>query len=199
MQYEVWFGLSKPVLLVIDMQHDFVDETGAVPCEGASAAVPKIKELVVEAHRARIPVIFTREVHRAQKVDFGRELDGNELLHCVEGSRGVEIVGELAPAESDYVIDKRRYSAFFGTDLHILLRGLSVDTLFITGAATDVCVYLTAMDAHQYDFWVRIPRDCVAGTSRAAHEAALSAVERLQTGSVILSHQAIEKFRENAA
>jgi len=188
--------LAKPALLVIDMQHDFVDETGAVPCDGASAMVPRIRALIVEARRAQIPVIFTREVHRAQKVDFGRELDGNEPLHCVEGSKGVEIVEELAPGESDFVIDKRRYSAFFGTDLNILLRGLGVDTLFITGAATDVCVYLTAMDAHQYDFWVRIPSDCVAGTSKVAHEAALSAVERLQSGSVIVSTRAIEKFRD---
>jgi nicotinamidase-related amidase len=183
-------------LLVIDMQHDFVDETGAVPCDGAHAAAHRIKVLITEAHRAGIPVIFTREVHRAQKVDFGRELDGDERLHCVEGTKGVEIVEGLTPEKSDYVIDKRRYSAFFGTDLNILLRGLGIDTLYITGAATDVCVYLTAMDAHQYDFFVRVPRDCVAGTSPPAHEAALTAIERLQNGSLTESAKVIESFRE---
>jgi len=187
--------LTSSALLVIDMQHDFVDKTGAVPCEGAPEIIPRIKELILEARRARIPIIFTQEVHRPQKVDFGRELDGNEPLHCVEGTKGAEIVGELTPQPSDYVIPKRRYSAFFGTDLNILLRGLNVDMLFITGAATDVCVYLTAMDAHQYDFKVKIPNDCVSGTSQAAHDAALAAVERLQRGSVTDSSKIIESLR----
>jgi len=184
-------------LLVIDMQHDFVDENGAIPCEGARMVVPKIKGLIVEAHRAHIPVIFTQEVHRAQRVDFGRELDGDEPLHCVEGTRGAEIVEELTPEKSDYVVPKRRYSGFFDTDLNILLRGLGVDTLYITGAATDVCVHLTATDAHQFDFKIRIPRDCVSGTSKTAHEAALAAIERLQKGSITVSTKVIEIFREH--
>jgi nicotinamidase-related amidase len=188
--------LATRALLIVDMQHDFVDEDGAVPCQDALKIVSRIKELSLEARRASIPIIYTREVHRPQKVDFGRELDGGETLHCVEGTRGAEIVEELAPKESDYVINKRRYSAFFGTDLAILLKGLAVDTLFITGAATDVCVYLTAMDGHQFDFKVRIPKDCVAGTSQAAHEAALAAVERLQEGAVTDSSQIIQNFHE---
>jgi len=188
--------LARAALLVIDMQHDFVDKTGAVPCDGAFAVIPTIKTLIAEAHQAAVPVIFTREEHRAGKVDFGRELDGDEGFHCVEGTQGVEIVQELAPEEPDYVIAKRRYSAFFGTDLNVLLKGLGVDTLFLTGAATDVCVYATAIDAHQYDFFVRVIRDCVAGTSRAAHEAALAAIERLQHGAVTVSSKAIESFRQ---
>ena len=187
--------MAKAALLVIDMQHDFVDENGAVPCVGATLVVPRIKRLIQEAHRARIPVIFTQELHRPQRVDFGRELDGDEPIHCVEGSRGAKIVEELAPEESDYVVPKRRYSGFFGTDLNILLVGLGIDTLYITGAATDVCVYLTAMDAHQFDFRVRIPSDRVTGTSQAAHEAALASVERIQKGAVTMSAKVIETFQ----
>ena len=188
--------MTTHALLIVDMQHDFVDEDGAVPCQDALKVVSKIKNLSLEARRAGIPIIYTREVHRPQKVDFGRELDGDEALHCVEGTKGAEIVEELEPEESDYVINKRRYSAFFGTDLAILLKGLAVDTLCITGVATDVCVYLTAMDAHQFDFKVRIPKDCVAGTNRDAHDAALAAVERLQKGSVIESTKIIQTFHE---
>lgn len=190
--------LSKPVLLVIDMQHDFVDRAGAVPCHGASSAVPKIRTLVERAHETSIPVIYTKELHRSNKVDFGRELDGDSPLHCVEGTRGAEIVEDLSPEEKDYVIGKRRYSCFIGTDLLILLKGLGVDVLYLTGAATDVCVHLTAMDAHQLDYKVKIVEDCVAGTSKAAHKAALAAVERLQTGSVIRSSVALKDFEENS-
>ena len=187
--------MVKPALLVIDMQHDFVDPDGAIPCQDAPRIVPNIKELIGRAHEARIPVIYTREVHRPQRVDFGRELDGDEPLHCIEGTRGVEIVEDLSPSKEDYIIPKRRYSAFFGTDLQILLTGLGVDTLYITGAATDICVYLTAMDGHQFDFKVRIVKDCVAGTSEKAHQAALSGVERVQTGSIVSSDMAVQTFQ----
>jgi nicotinamidase-related amidase len=190
--------LVKPALLVIDMQHDFVDRTGSVPCHGASSVVPKIKRLVEKAHETGIPVIYTRELHRANKVDLGRELDGDCPLHCVQGTRGAEIVEDLNPGEKDYVIDKRRYSCFLGTDLLILLKGLDVDILYLTGVATDVCVYLTAMDAHQLDYKVKIVEDCVAGTSKAAHKAALAAVERLQKGSVIRSPNALQDLEESS-
>jgi len=190
--------LATNALLIVDMQHDFVDKDGALPCENASSIIPKIRQLCAEARRAGVPVIYTKEVHRPQEVDFGRELDGDEPIHCVDGSKGAEFVEQLQPKESDYVIIKRRYSSFFGTDLAILLRGLAVDTLYITGVATDVCVYLTAMDAHQFDFKVKIPRDCVAGTSQSAHEAAIAGIERLQKGSIMVSTKVIETFHEKS-
>jgi nicotinamidase-related amidase len=82
----------------------------------------------------------------------------------------------------DYLIKKRRYSAFFGTDLEILLRGLKVDTLLLCGGLTDVCVHYTFVDGHQSDYFCRVIEDCVAGSSEAAHEGALRAMEYLQTG-----------------
>jgi len=188
--------LEKPALLIVDMQHDFVDPDGPIPCQGALDVVPNIRRLIQVAHNMGVPCIYTKELHRSQKVDFGRELDGDEPLHCLEGTRGAEIVEELAPQGQDYVIPKRRYSGFFGTDLQILLKGISASTLYITGAATDICVYLTAMDAHQYDFKVKIPKDCVAGSSQTAHEAAVAAIERQQKGAIIDSSKAAEAFHE---
>ena len=85
--------------------------------------------------QAGIPLMagFTQEVHRRNLVDFGRELDGDESIHCLEGDPGTELVEELRPREGDYLIAKRRYSCFFGTDLEILLRGLDVQTLLLVG------------------------------------------------------------------
>ena len=82
----------------------------------------------------------------------------------------------------DYLIKKRRYSAFFGTDFEILLRGLKVDTLLLVGGLTDVCVHYTFVDGHQSDYFCRVIEDCVGGSSLEAHEAALRAMEYLQTG-----------------
>ncbi len=74
---------KSPVLLVIDVQHDFMDSDGAVPCPATSVSGPKeviqnVHSLVNAAKISKIPTIFTREVHGPSMIDMGRELDGNE-------------------------------------------------------------------------------------------------------------------------
>ena len=81
------------------------------------------------------------------------------------------------PIEGEYTITKRRYSAFFGTDLEILLKGLRVDTLYLIGGLTDVCIHYTAVDAHQHDQYIKVVTDAVAGSSEEAHEHALKAIK----------------------
>lgn len=166
-------GTGKKAVLVIDMQRDFIDEGAPIECPGGREIIPNIQRLLDLAHHKGLAVIYTQEVHRAQGVDFGRELDGEEPVHCLEGTTGVEIIPDLAPQTGDFVIVKRRYSAFFATDLDLLLRGLGVDTLILTGAATDVCVRATAQDGQQLNYWVIVPEECVAGTSVEQHRAAL--------------------------
>ena len=165
--------IKKTAVIVIDMQYDFVGDEAVIPCTCTPNLISNIKKLLDYCHENKVPVIYTQELHRKNKIDFGRELDGDEPLHCLEGSKGSEIIKELAPLEEDYVIAKRRYSGFFQTDLQILLTSLNVDTLIITGAATDVCVRATATDAQQYGYFVKVPKDCVAGSTLKQHEAAL--------------------------
>lgn len=165
--------LSRAAVLVVDMQHDFLDAEAPVPGEGGMEIVGPIQALLALARATNVPIIYTQESHRASRVDFGRELDYGETLHCIEGTPGIRIIEQLAPQAGDQVLVKRRYSAFFATDLDLLLRGLGVDTLILTGVMTDVCVRATAQDAMQLDYYVVVPRECVAGTTRARHEAAL--------------------------
>lgn len=166
-------GIGKKAILVIDMQRDFIDAGAPIECPGGREIISPIQQLLDLGHRRGVPVIYTQEAHRGQGVDFGRELDGEEPVHCVEGTPGVEIIPDLAPRPGDFVIVKRRYSAFFATDLDLLLRGLEVDTLILTGVATDVCVRATAQDAQQLNYRVIVPEECVAGTSVEQHRAAL--------------------------
>ena len=91
-------------------------------------------------------------------------------------------VEQLGFLPTDYLIRKRRYSAFFGTDFEILLKGLGVDTLLLVGGLTDVCVHYSFVDGHQSDYFCRVIEDCVAGSSEQAHEYSLQAMEYLQTG-----------------
>ena len=177
---------GRPALIVIDIQAStFVDQdVRAIDHMPGYADRMALARVAIDKARERhIPVIFFQEVHRPDLVDFGRELDGSEEVHCLEGHPNTEVAAEqLGFRPSDYLVRKRRYSAFFGTDFEILLKGLGVDTLLLCGGLTDVCVHYSFVDAHQSDYFCRVIEDCVAGSSEQAHEYALQAMEYLQTG-----------------
>ena len=100
---------------------------------------------------------------------------------------GVEFVVQLIQCVRLYNVSFKssRYSAFFGTDLEILLKGLHVDTLYLIGGLTDVCIHYTAADAHQHDYHIRVVTDAVAGSSEDAHRYALKAIQYLQRDALI--------------
>jgi len=176
---------GRAVLIVIDMQRGGgmpLEQTGIPTMAGFEERVTRVRKLVDTARRSGVPVVFFQEVHRPDHVDFGRELDGEESVHCVDGAPDTELVPELMPLPGEYLIQKRRYSCFFGTDLLILLRGLRAETLILCGALTDVCVHYTFVDAHQHDYYTRVVEDCCGGSTLARHEASLSAMEYLQRG-----------------
>jgi nicotinamidase-related amidase len=180
--------VGKPALIVVDMQKGgfLPTEVSGIPhMDGYAERIARVNELIGACRTSGVPIVFFQEAHRRDLVDFGRELDGVESVHCLEGDPGTEIVDELTPLPTDYRIVKRRYSCFFATDLEILLKGLGVDTLLLVGGLTDVCVHYTFVDAHQRDFHVRVLEDCVGGSSVPAHDAALNAMEYLQTGARI--------------
>ena len=192
---------GRPALIVIDIQAEtFYDRTDeAIPTMPDYAErMLKARAAIDKAREKGIAVIFIQEVHRPDLVDFGRELDGSEDVHCLETDPGTAIaVDEMGFLPTDYLIRKRRYSAFFGTDFEILLRGLKIDTLLLCGGLTDVCVHYTFVDGHQSDYFCRVIEDCVAGSCESAHEASLRAMEYLQTGarcSLASVLQAMERF-----
>ena len=181
--------VGNPALIVIDYQNDFLDPGSPIECVGAVTALKNSIPVIEKAHEIGIPVIFTQEYHRDPEIfgllDMGREADGEDPLHTVIGTRGFELSDMLLPLKkSDYVMRKPRYSCFFATDLDMVLRSHKIDTLIITGVCTNICVHYTFIDAHQRDYWVRIPEDCVAAPSMESHEAALRQMRYLQAESI---------------
>lgn len=177
--------VGKAALIVIDMQ-EAAGPPGTSPIPLMQTNVDTIgnaRKLIAAARAADVPVVFIQEVHRPDLIDFGRELDGVEDIHCIESHPYTAISGQIGfRPKDDYWIKKRRYSAFFGTDFAILLKGLKAETLILIGGLTDVCVHYTFVDAHQSDYYTRVVEDCVIGSSVAAHDASLAAMEYLQTG-----------------
>lgn len=172
-------------LLVIDIQQADFAALGENRETSAWQRMYNARRVLDVFRSMRLPVIQIKEVHRPDMVDFGRELDGAEGIHCIETLPETDYSELTYPIEGEYLISKRRYSAFFGTDLEILLRGLRVDTLYMVGGLTDVCVHYTAVDAHQRDYRIRVVRDAVSGSSREAHEYALKAIEYLQRDALV--------------
>ena len=186
--------VGNPVLLVIDIQKDgLLPGSSGIPLmTGFSQVAERSARLLAATRRAGVPAIFVLEEHRRSGIDIGRELDGAEAMHCVEGAPGTALLDELQPrGEREFFIKKRRYSCFIGTELDILLRALRAETLIMIGCLTDVCVHYTAADAHQRDYVIRVIPDCVLGSSEAAHQASLNAIEYLQRDALVSSAEMI--------
>jgi nicotinamidase-related amidase len=131
---------GTPAVIVIDVQKGEVMPAGnGIPIMPGGHARHRLVQEIVDSARLRdIPVIFIQEVHKPSLVDFGRELDGTEGIHCLEGDLATELADGLEPQPGEYLIRKRRYSAFFATELDLVLRCLGVSTLVLVGALTDV-------------------------------------------------------------
>jgi isochorismate hydrolase len=131
MQVDV-IDAKKTAMIVVDMQNDFVASGAAMETPAARAVVPKLAEALNICRDAQIKVIYTAHVHRRDGCDMGLFDDMHPLIAnraaLVDGTPGVDIYPELAPAPGEHVIKKHRYSGFFGTDLDIILREWGVDT-----------------------------------------------------------------------
>ncbi|MEM7346692.1 MAG: cysteine hydrolase [Chloroflexota bacterium] len=188
---------GNPVLIVVDIQGGGIvrDEPPPIPSmSDYGVYMDRAPGIITKARECNIPIIFFQEAHRRDLVDFGRELDGAEGVHLLEGDPTTELDPAIGMRPDDYFIRKRRYSCFFGTELEILLKGLKADTLILIGGHTDVCVHYTFVDGHQHDYFCRVVEDCVAGSSQAAHDAALNAMEYLQTGARRTTAEIIAAF-----
>ena len=161
-------------LIIIDMLRDFLEEGGSLYIGGDSKAViQNVAARLKECRQEEKPVIYIMDSHLQQDPEF-------EMfpVHCLAGEWGGEVVDELTPREEDILIPKRRYSAFYGTDLDLTLRELGVQELELAGVCTQICVLYTAADARMRHYDVTVRKSCVASFDQEAHEFALKEMEK---------------------
>jgi nicotinamidase-related amidase len=141
----------KTAMIVVDMQNDFVAPGAKMQAPQATALVPVLAETLKFCRENGIHVIYTAHVHRRDGSDMGLYDDLYAPIAdrsaLVDGTPGGEIFKDLAPAPGEHVIKKHRYSAFFGTDLDIILREWGINTVIISGTTTECCCHATARDA----------------------------------------------------
>ncbi len=157
----------KPVLLVIDVLVDFLD-----PWPGGDRAplIDAIRSLTDVFRDAGHPIMWVRQEFAPDLSDAFLEMRRRKISITIKGTPGSKIVPELVPHPEDGHVVKKRYSAFFGTDLDERLRAISADTLVLAGINTHACVRMTAIDAYQRDLDVIIPREAV-GSYDLDHQA----------------------------
>lgn len=189
-------------VIAIDMHRGHLDPevaTMPVPIKESRRVLENTKRLFALARKYKIPIIhvilqirqISNDLTEASINPFWRAVETiKESLtphkqsvifrHNIVGTIQTEIMPEIAPQKGDYVINnKKRLSAFYGTDLEILLRTLKVDTLIIIGINTNTCVLCTAFDAFNRDFKVVVISDCVASMyGNDLHEFALQNISR---------------------
>ena len=158
-------------LFVIDMLNDFCKPGGAMVLPGYERLVPPQKKVIEAGRQAGCAILFVVDTHR-RNVRQEREFL-KRTPHCLEGSWGAQVIEDLDPRSDDVYIVKRRYSAFFNTDLDLTLRDLQVNTLVICGVVTNICVRSTVHDAFFLGYQVIVPEDCVAATGPREQESSL--------------------------
>ena len=166
---------AHTALVVVDMQRDYCCSGGILTRMGfditpVQALAPRLAGLVDQARKALVPIIHLKmailpELRSPALAEHYRRAGLERPL-----DPSLSEFFEVVPRPGDIVIQKYRYSGFVSTYLERYLRANGVQTLVITGVATNVCVESTARDGFMRDYSVVIPRDMTEGTSPEAKQ-----------------------------
>ncbi len=145
-------------LIIIDMQNDFVHPDGKLFSPNAKKIIQPIKLLLEKARKSNIRVIYTQDTHfKDDPVEF--PIWGE---HVVKGSWGWQIIDELKHLNTEIIIEKLRYDAFFGTPLEHILNIYGIENIIVTGTVANICVLHTVSSARLRNYNVIVPVDAIS-------------------------------------
>lgn len=159
---------SSAAILVIDMQNDFVLPDAQMCVPGAYATLPALSRFLDYGRWHAWAIIYVSRPHLASGIDAEitrRHLFEQERSFCVPGTHGAQVVDTLRPQEGNIIVTKRRFSAFLGTDLDLVLRGLGVNTVYVTGTQYPNCIRATAVDSMSLDYKTIVCEDCCSAST----------------------------------
>lgn len=182
---------ARTAVLAIHWQVDVVAPEGVfgrtfASTVKAAGVVPRTKSVLDAARAAGAMVAYVNVQYWPGYVGLVRNnaLFGSvvEKKGFIRGTPGVAAIPELSPKPDDVVVEHSRISAFHGSDLLNILIGHGIETVAVTGVATNVAVDHTVRDAVQYGFRTILLEDCCCSSDPAHHEAALMTLRVLSTG-----------------
>lgn len=156
--------ITKPALLIIDMQNDFLLPERPLYVDGAMQTVPQIKKLLDFARYNDWTIIHVIREHDRNGINADKPrrylFENGREGYCVAGTDGSRIVSELQPQGEELIIKKTRNSAFFKTNLDSILKDFGIQHVIISGTQYPNCIRGTAVDAMSYDYDVTVVTDC---------------------------------------
>lgn len=187
---------AHTALLIVDMQRDFCSEGGGFDQLGVDLSmyppvIQRIGELIAAARQAGVLLVFIQmtvlpgqasdspaQIRFNLRLHDGHHGEAEPLAYTLDGSDGQGFVPGLEPQDGELVVKKYRSSAFWGTNLDLLLRSNGIKSVVVTGCTTEGCVESTARDAMFSDHYVVIATDAVASDDPAQHEASMFLMSR---------------------
>ena len=167
----VTLSSSRAAVIVVDMVNEFCKSGGAMVLPGYERLVGPQLAIIAAARSAGAPVVWVHDAHRR---NMRRDREWlKRTPHCVEGTWGTEIIEDLGARREEIHLVKRRYSAFFGTDLDLTLKDMMVDQLVVMGVVTNICVRSTVHDGFFLGYEIVVPRDACAATGPREQESSL--------------------------
>jgi nicotinamidase-related amidase len=160
---------AKYTLLVIDLLNDNFRRHACLAAQRGQL-VASVNRLAAAFRQAGQPVLWVRQEFAPDLSDAFLRMRRENLRVTIAGTDGCELLPELERHGSDKVLVKKRYSAFFGTDLDETLAVIRPEILVLAGINTHACVRTTAIDAYQRDYEVIVASDCVASYDAEHHE-----------------------------
>lgn len=166
---------SDTALLLVDVINDLEFDGGEKLLTHALTMAAALAAFKRRAKRAGIPAIYSNDNFGRWRSDFPKLVQ-----HCLqEHVRGRPVVAKLTPEEDDYFVLKPKHSAFYQTNLEILLEYLGARTVILTGMAGDICVLFSANDAYMRDLRVIVPGDCIASEDEERNRQVLTLMQRV--------------------
>jgi nicotinamidase-related amidase len=181
-------NVTRSALLVIDMENGFISAKSALCIKYAAATVGALSKTIANAREKGIPVFFVKRIYRADGSDVeltrytGWKDAGRAMSPASMGISSAEAPEGLRPQPGDYTIIKPRWSAFFQTELDLILRRLGVHTVILTGTTTPNCIRTTAYDAVALDYNTVVIEDCCSSQSEEIQRANLEDMARIGVG-----------------
>jgi nicotinamidase-related amidase len=199
------FG-ERPAILVIDVVESFagrkgrdifdsIDEYRTSCGDAGDTAIDTIAELLRIGRDGGIPIAYTKG-NVTNKFHAGDSVKGTEPDE-VASIYGAPIVADIAPLPTEYVLEKTKASAFFGTPLTSFLQRNRVDTLLIAGTSTSGCVRSSVIDAFSHGYQVFVLEDCVF--DRSAFSNAVNLYEMNQKYASVIGIDTAREYLENLA
>ncbi len=157
------------------MQNDFLETWPAALRE---SLLRSTHDLVLLIRSHGFPVVWVRQEFEADLSDAFQEMRAKRISITIKGTSGCEIAPQLPVAECDPSVVKKRFSAFFRTELEDVLAELRPDSLVLAGINTHACIRMTAIDAYQRDWPVVIASDCIGSYDEEHHAITLRYLRR---------------------